>query len=58
MADSWREKGHYITATTTRADGVAELKTVVNRMSGARGEDANAVQAVIQNQDRIVVSVA
>ncbi len=59
VATHWHgDCGHYITATTTTKERVTELEQVAQQVVVMRGEDKSALQAVIQNQDAILLSIA
>ena len=58
LADQWQAQGHFVTGTTTRRERSAALEEVVSKVAVMRGDDASAVQLVIQDQDTVVVSVA
>ena len=58
LADYWQTKGHIVTGTTTRQDRVASLSKIVSQVVVMKGDDASAVQALMQGQDTVVVSVA
>jgi nucleoside-diphosphate-sugar epimerase len=58
LAEHLRTKSDYvITATTTTPGKVAELETVAHRVEVLKGNDTEALTAVIQNQDAVVLSV-
>ena len=58
VADYWQQQGHFVTATTTRRERLGVLQEIASRTTVMKGNDLNAVQSVIQNQDTVVVSVA
>ncbi len=58
VADYWQQQGHSITATTTSRERLGVLQEIASRATVMRGNDLNAVQSVLQNQDTVVVSVA
>ena len=58
VADYWQQQGHFITATTTSRERLGVLQEIASRATVMRGNDLNAVQSVLQNQDTVVVSVA
>lgn len=59
LAEYWHQKQNYlITATTTTNERVEELEKVADKVVVMKGDDATAVQSVLQNQDVVIVSVA
>jgi nucleoside-diphosphate-sugar epimerase len=58
LADYWQEQGHFVTGTTTSRERVASLSEVVSKVVLMKGDDARAVQALLQGQDTLVVSIA
>lgn len=59
LAQYWQQKqSHLLTVTTTTNERVEELKKVAHKVVIMKGDDATAVQSVVQNQDVVIVSVA
>ncbi|MGK7872469.1 MAG: SDR family oxidoreductase [Xenococcaceae cyanobacterium] len=58
LADYWQEQGHFVTGTTTSWERVASLSQIVSQVVLMKGDDASAVQSLVQGQDTVVVSVA
>lgn len=59
LAEYWHQKqNHLITATTTTNERVEELEKVADKVVVMKGDDATAIQSVVQNQDVVIVSVA
>ncbi|MFB8787359.1 MAG: SDR family oxidoreductase [Potamolinea sp.] len=59
LAEYWHQKqSHLITATTTTNERVEELEKVADKVVVMKGDDATAMQSVVQNQDVVLVSVA
>ncbi len=58
LADYWQERGHFVTGTTTNWKRVASLSGVVSQVFLMKGDDADAVQSLVEGQDTVVVSVA
>ncbi len=58
LADYWQEQGHFVTGTTTSIERVAPLGEVLSKVVLLKGNDASAVQSLVQGQDTVVVSVA
>ncbi len=58
LADYWQECGHFVTGTTTNWERVASLSRVVSQVFLMKGDDADAVQSLVEGQDTVVVSVA
>jgi nucleoside-diphosphate-sugar epimerase len=58
VACYWQKQGQLVTATTTRQERVEELKEVAAQVSIVKGNDAKAVQSLVQNQDTVLLSVA
>ncbi|MEM6256439.1 MAG: SDR family oxidoreductase [Cyanobacteria bacterium P01_D01_bin.156] len=58
LAACWQEQGHFVTGTTTRQERVASLQSLLSKVAVITGDDANAIQSLVQAQDTVVVSVA
>ena len=58
LADYWQDRGHCITGTTTSRERVASLSAAITKVVLMKGDDATAVQSLLQVQDTLVVSVA
>ncbi len=58
LAYYWQERGHFVTGTTTSWQRVASLSELVSQVVLIKGDDASAVESLVQGQDTIVVSVA
>ncbi|MEM9271635.1 MAG: SDR family oxidoreductase [Cyanobacteria bacterium P01_F01_bin.143] len=58
LAYNWQEQGHFVTGTTTSRERVAILSELVSQVVLMKGDDANAMESLVQGQDTIVVSVA
>lgn len=59
LAQYWQQKqSHLLTVTTTTNERVEELEKVAHKVAIMKGDDAMAVQSVVQNQDVVIVSVA
>ncbi|MEM8809567.1 MAG: SDR family oxidoreductase [Cyanobacteria bacterium P01_G01_bin.38] len=58
LAACWQEQGHFVTGTTTSQSRVASLSKILSQVVLMTGQDASAMQSLIQGQDTIVVSVA
>lgn len=58
VAYYWQKQGHFVTVTTTREERVAELEKVAAQVVIMQGNDAKAVQSLVQNQDTCLLSVA
>ncbi len=57
VARYWSQLGLVVTATTTTEARVADLETVATRVLVVKGDDEAALQAAIQNQDTLLLSV-
>jgi len=58
MAKYWQQKMTFVvTATTTTPERIPELQTVAQKVVIAQGNDAETLQAVLQNQDVVLLSV-
>lgn len=53
-----RSLGHTVSVTTTRADRVADLQPIANRVIVMKGSDVNAMKELIQGVDAIVLTMA
>ncbi len=58
LANYWQERGHFVTGTTTSWQRVVPLSELLSQVVFIKGDDADAVQSLIQGQDTVVVSVA
>jgi nucleoside-diphosphate-sugar epimerase len=58
LAEYWQDRGHYVTGTTTSRERVASLAAFISKVVLMKGDDIVAVQALLQGQDTLVVSVA
>ena len=58
LANYWHQQGYFVTATTTREERIADLQDFAAQIVVMNGNDAEAVQSVIQGQDIVVVSIA
>ncbi len=58
LANYWQERGHFVTGTTTSWQRVVPLSELLSQVVLIKGDDADAVQSLIQGQDTVVVSVA
>ena len=58
LANYWQERGHFVTGTTTSWERVATISKLVSQVVSIKGDDASAVESLVQGQDTIVVSVA
>ncbi|MEM6404952.1 MAG: NAD(P)H-binding protein, partial [Cyanobacteria bacterium P01_D01_bin.116] len=54
----YEQKGHSVTATTTREERVTELEEIATQVVVMKGEDSQAVKSLLQNQDTVVLSIA
>jgi nucleoside-diphosphate-sugar epimerase len=58
IAHHWRQElGLVVTATTTRQERVSELSSVPARVVVLKGDDAAALESVLQDQDTVLLSV-
>ena len=57
IAHRWSQDGHWVTATTTSPERIAELKEVVSNAVVMRGDDADAMRELLQDQEAVLVSV-
>ena len=58
LADYWHQRGHVVTGTTTSVLRIPELQPITSRVAVVAGNDLDAMQTLIQDQDTVVVSVA
>ncbi len=58
VASYWHQLGYFVTGTTTREEKVSELQPVTNQTIVMTGNNLEAVERVIENQDTILVSIA
>lgn len=57
IARRWSQDGHWVTATTTRPERIAELKEVAGDAVVMRGDDFEAMRNLLQGQEAVLVSV-
>lgn len=57
VARRWSQDGHWVTATTTSPERIAELKEVASDAVVMRGDDAEAMRELLQDQEAVLVSV-
>lgn len=58
LARYWnQELGFFVTATTTTPERVASLEEVAQRVALVNGNDIEGLQAVLQDQDTVILSV-
>ncbi|MDX2097336.1 MAG: SDR family oxidoreductase [Leptolyngbyaceae cyanobacterium bins.59] len=57
VARSWHDQGLTVTVTTTRSQRVAELESIAQRVQVIRGEDADALGFVLQDQEVVLLSL-
>lgn len=58
VANYWHQQGHFVTGTTTREENVLDLQKVTNQAIVMTGNDLESVKKVIENQDKVLVSIA
>lgn len=58
LADFWQQRGHTVTGTTTSALRIPELEPITTRVEVLAGNDPEALQSVVREQDTVVLSVA
>ncbi|NEN88514.1 MAG: SDR family oxidoreductase [Okeania sp. SIO3H1] len=57
VAKLWSQNGHQVTVTTTTPERVSELKNITSQVVVMKGNDPQAMQDVLQNQDMVLLSV-
>lgn len=57
VAKLWSQNGHQITVTTTTPERVSELKNITPQVVVMKGNDPEAMQDVLQNQEIVLLSV-
>ncbi len=57
IAHHWQQAGFTVTATTTRAERLPALKAVSDRALVVRGDNAAALQTLLQDQHTLLVAV-
>jgi nucleoside-diphosphate-sugar epimerase len=58
LADYWQTQGHFVTGTTTSRSRLAALDQILSQVVLLKGDDVEAVAALLQDQDTLVVSIA
>ena len=58
LAYHWEGQGHFVTGTTTSPERFASLSEFVSKVVVMKGDDARAMESLLQDQDTVVVSVA
>jgi nucleoside-diphosphate-sugar epimerase len=57
VARLWQHQGHIVTATTTSPERLADLATVAGRVILLKGDQPEALQESLANQDCLLVSI-
>ncbi|NES65738.1 MAG: SDR family oxidoreductase [Okeania sp. SIO2D1] len=57
VAKLWSQNGHQVTVTTTTPERASELKNITSQVVVMKGNDPQAMQDVLQNQDMVLLSV-
>jgi nucleoside-diphosphate-sugar epimerase len=57
-AKFWKNRGYFVTVTTTRQIRVAELSALFDKVVVMRGSDVERMQNVLPEQDAVLMSVA
>lgn len=57
VAQQWQQQGLSVTATTTRPERVAELQAVADRVAVVRGDDREAIAALLASQNVLLICV-
>lgn len=58
LAHYWQDQGHFVTATTTSTERVSVLSEIAAQAIVIKGNDLGGIQALLQGQDTLVISVA
>lgn len=58
LARFWKDQGYFITVTTTRSERQAVLEEFADQVLVMKGEDLDAMDQLLQEQDALVVCVA
>jgi nucleoside-diphosphate-sugar epimerase len=58
LAEYWQDRGHSVTGTTTSRGRAASLSATISQVVVMKGNDLNAVESLLQNQNTLVVSAA
>lgn len=58
VANHWHQQGHFVTGTTTREEKISELENVTDKVIVMTGNDLQAVEKVVDDQETILVSIA
>ncbi|RQH25014.1 NAD(P)H-binding protein [Okeania hirsuta] len=56
-AKLWSQNGHQVTVTTTTPERVSELKNITSQVVVMKGNDPEAMQDLLQNQEIVLLSV-
>lgn len=57
-ARHFRRQGHFVTVTTTRADRVAELSAVADRVMVMKGSDVEKMRELIADAEAVILTMA
>ena len=57
VARLWRAQGLTVLATTTQAARVDELKSIADQVAVVRGDEADRLQVLLENQDTVLLCV-
>ncbi len=58
IARFWSQSGHLVTATTTTPEKISELEQVAKSVVVMKGDDLDALQDVVKEQDVVLLSVS
>ena len=58
IARFWSQSGHLVTATTTTPEKISELEQVAKSVVVIKGDDLDALQDVVKEQDVVLLSVS
>lgn len=57
VSQYWQHKNFVITATTTSPERVPELTTIAQKVIVTKGNDAESLKSILQNQDVVLLTV-
>ncbi|MEO1592825.1 MAG: SDR family oxidoreductase [Cyanobacteria bacterium J06632_22] len=57
VAQCWQAQGLSVLATTTRAERVEELRAIATQVAVVRGDEADRLQALLENQSTVLLCV-
>ncbi len=58
VASYWYQQGYIVTGTTTREEKISDLENITHNPVVVRGDNLEAIEKVVEDQETILVSIA